>query len=147
MFGSPWRPAQEWEQGSFLEGAAWTLFSLKSGILVIAPAIIVAFAAWPALLSSLSARRDGADIGDQSPLRSFCHFMETRVGASYAARYMVPILPLLFVSLASLPDAKLWQMRYMRHGIIGLCAVSVVINGIAAMPYWKYWDSILFMLS
>ena len=69
MFGSPWRAAQEWEQGSFLEGAAWTLFSLKSGCSLVAPAIIVAFAAWPALRSSLSARRDGADIGDQSPLR------------------------------------------------------------------------------
>jgi hypothetical protein len=53
----------------------------------------------------------------------------------------VPILPLLFASLASLPDTKLWQTPYMRHGIIAICALSLVVNGIAAMPYWKYWNS------
>ena len=80
MFGSPWRVAQEWEQGLFLEGVTWTLFSLKSGFLIIAPAIIVAFAAWPRLRSSLSARRDGANIWDQSPLRPLVLFYWNRGG-------------------------------------------------------------------
>jgi hypothetical protein len=140
MFGSPWRPAQEWDQGSFLEGAAWTLFSLKTGYLIIAPAIIVAFAAWPAFVRAYP--RDAMVLISGISLHFVLYANYGSVGgAGYGARYIIPILPLLFVSLASLPDTKLWQTPYMRHGIIAICALSVVINGVAAMPYWKYWDS------
>jgi hypothetical protein len=140
MFGSPWRVPQEWRQGSFLQGVTWTLFSLESGFLIIALAIIVAFPAWPAFVRAYP--RDAMVLISGISLHFVLYANYASVGGtSYGARYMIPILPLLFVSLASLPDLKLWQMRYTRYGIIAICALSVVINGVAAMPYWKYWDS------
>jgi hypothetical protein len=142
MFGSPWRAGQEWEQGSFLRGAAGTLFSLNHGYLIIVPATIVAFAAWPRFFRTYP--RDATVLTSAIGLHFvfFASYTTDWSGAScYAARYMVPILPLLFVSLASLPDTKFWRTRCIRHGMIAICALSVVVNGIAAMPYWKYWDS------
>ena len=99
MFGSPWRTVQEWEQGSFLRGAVGMLFSLRFGYLIIAPAIVVAFAAWPRFLRAHP--RDATVLMSAIGLY-FVFFASYRFwnGAScYAARYMVPILPLLFVSL------------------------------------------------
>jgi hypothetical protein len=141
MFGSPWRTSQDWELGSFLRGAAGIVFSLEYGYLIIAPAIIVAFAAWPHFFRSypLDATVLMSAIGLQFVL--FASYANWRGATCYGARYILPILPLLFVSLASLPDTKFWQMPYIRYGIIAICALSVVVNGIAAMPYWKYWDS------
>jgi hypothetical protein len=54
MFGSPWRPSVEWQQGSVLVGATGVLFSLRYGYLITAPAIIVAFAAWPTFFRAYS---------------------------------------------------------------------------------------------
>ena len=77
MFGSPWRLAQEWQQGSFLRGSGVDAVLLEiTGYLIIAPAIIDRLCGVASLLSSLSARRDGADVGDQSLLRSFCLLWE-----------------------------------------------------------------------
>src|SRR5262249_51600243 len=111
------------------------------GYLIIAPAIIVAFAAWPHFFRAYP--RDAtvlmSAIGLQFVL--FASYANWRGATCYAARYLVPVLPLLFVSLASLPDTKFWQTRYIRYVLIAICALSIVVNGIAAMPYWKYWDS------
>jgi hypothetical protein len=140
MFSSPWRFSQEWVEGSFLEGAVFTLFSVRSGLLVTAPAIIVAIATWPRFLRIHP--RDAVVLLSGIGLHFVLFaFYGGTGGAGYSARYMVPILPLLFVSLASLPDATFWRVQYIRQAIIGLCAVSVVISGIAAIHYWKYWDS------
>jgi len=59
----------------------------------------------------------------------------------YDARYLVPLMPLVFVSLVKLPEMTLWKVRQSRHVVIATCVVSIVINGLAAMPYWRYWDS------
>jgi hypothetical protein len=141
MFGSPWRTGLEWEQGSFLRGAAGTLFSLDFGYLIIAPAVIIAFAAWPRFFRAYP--RDATVLMSAIGLYFvfFASYKNWNGGTCYAARHMVPILPLLFVSLASLPHAKFWQTRYIRYGMIAICALSVAVNGIAAMPYWNYWDS------
>ena len=53
----------------------------------------------------------------------------------------VPLLPLLFVALVKLPQTWLWRGQWRRYGVIAACAVSVVINALAAIPYWKYWDT------
>src|SRR5262249_4953343 len=93
MFGSPWRAAQEF-QGSFLNVAVLSLFSVRSGLLVTAPAIIVAMVAWPRFLRAYP--RDAMVL-----LSGIClHFVLfasywSLGGTAYSARYMVPILPLL----------------------------------------------------
>jgi hypothetical protein len=141
MFGSPWRTGLEWQQGSFLRGASGAVFSLNYGYLIIAPAITIAIAAWPCFFRAYP--RDAIVLMSGIVLY-FILFASWGgwTGAScYAARYMVPILPLLFTSLASLSDTKFWQMPYIRPAIIAICALSVVVNGIAAIPYWEYWNS------
>jgi hypothetical protein len=141
MFGSPWRTGLVWQQGSFLRGAAGTLFSLNYGYLIVAPAITIAFAAWPRFFRAYP--RDATVLMSAVGLYFvvFASWAGWAGASCYGARYMVPILPLLFASLALLPDTKIWQTRYVRPGIIAICALSIVVNGVAAMPYWEYWNS------
>lgn len=142
MFGSPWRPSQQWQPGLPWVGAARTLFSPAYGFVMTAPAIVIAFAAWPHFFRAYP--RDAAVLASGIGLY-FAFFAANEqgwIGATcYAARYMVPVLPLVFVSLAKLPEMKLWQVPWARYAVVAICALSVVVNAIAAMPYWGYWDT------
>jgi len=46
-FGSPWEFSQAWQAGAFIDGAFGSLFPGRCGYLIVAPAILAAFAAWP----------------------------------------------------------------------------------------------------
>ena len=141
MFGSPLIFSQEWEQGSFFPGMMGILFSLQYGYLIIAPAIVVAVAAWPRLFRTHP--RDAVVLASAIILyfAFFSSYVSWSGSTCYAARYTVPLLPLLFVGLVKLPETSLWQKRWTRYGFVVICAVSIVINGVASMPYWEYWDS------
>jgi hypothetical protein len=142
MFGSPWRPSQVWEPVAMWPGLIGPLFSPTYGYLITAPAIVIAFAAWPRFLRTCP--RDGAVLA-AGILLYFAFFASYNGGWSgadcYSTRYMVPVLPLVFVPLAMLPKMKLWQAPSARYAVAVLCALSIVVNGLAAMPYWTYWDT------
>jgi hypothetical protein len=139
MFGSPWRASQEWIPGSLVTGATGLLFSPKYGLLITMPAVVVALAAWPSFFCAFP--RDAAVLGSAILLYFLCFasFDGWHGASAYAARHLVPVMPLLFVSMIALPRMKLW--RGARRGIVVVCALSIIINAAAAMQYWRSWDT------
>ena len=141
LLGSPWRTFQEWVSGSFFEGA-WQIFvSPQRGLLITAPAIIVAVLAWPQFMNDH--RRDAVVLLAGAALNYglFASFAYWHGGACYSIRYMVPVLPLIFASLVSLRDIVWWRSRVFRGIAAALCILSVIINEYAAIQYWKSWNT------
>lgn len=141
MLGAPFRSVQEWKQGSPLSGAWLILFSLQHGLLITAPAIVVALVAWPRFFRDH--RRDALVLGAAILLNYalFANYAVWHGGFCYSARYMVPVLPLLFMSLVSLPRMAWWRARPLRGAVMVVCVLSIVINGRAAIQYWRSFSS------
>jgi hypothetical protein len=141
MFGAPLRTSLPWEQGSFIDGVTGVLFSLRYGYLITTPAIIAALAAWPAFFRAH--RRDAIVLAAGIALyfALSASYGSWSGSTSYAARYEVPLLPLLFIALVKLPEMRLWRARPLRYATIAICALSIAGNGLAAIPYWRMWDS------
>lgn len=141
LFGAPWRSSQAWRSGSFITGATGVLFSLKYGYLITTPAIIAALAAWPAFMR---AHRADAIVVAAAVMLYFglmADFVSFSGASCYAARYEVPLLPLVFVALVKLPETWLWRTSVGRYVCVAVCVLSIAANGLAAMPYWRLWDS------
>jgi hypothetical protein len=141
MLGSPWRAVQEWRQGSLPVGAWKMLFSPTKGLLISAPATVVALAAWPRFFRTH--RRD-ATVLMAAILLNYVFFASYAVwwgGSGYSVRYMVPVLPLVFVSLVSFADGTWPRSRVLRGTAVALCVLSGVVNARAAIQYWKSWDT------
>ena len=140
MFGSPWRPVQPFVIGSFFKGASGLLFDAKHGCLNSAPALLVVLVAWPAFLRAH--RREAWMLGGGAAL----YFLFVSLydgwtgGFCYGPRYLVPVLPLLFVALVSLPATGIWRELWARRLLGAVCALSVAVNFIAANPYWNSWS-------
>ena len=103
MFGSPWRASQDWLQGSVLAGASGMLFSPKFGYLITAPAIIVAFVAWPRFFRAHTSDAAVLASGIGLYFLFFASYADWSGSLAYGSRYVIPILPLVFVALAKLP--------------------------------------------
>ncbi|MEH2471447.1 hypothetical protein V1281_007365 [Nitrobacteraceae bacterium AZCC 2161] len=141
MFGSPFVAAQAWLQGSVIRGAGGILISPQYGLLMVAPAVLVAFAAWPAFFRQFP--RDALVIASGFALYFLlaASWKYWNGATAYAARIVVPVIPLLFVSLVALPKMTLWQWRPARIGMLSICVLSMVINGFAAIAYWQNFDT------
>jgi hypothetical protein len=140
-FGSPFATAQGWLPGSTVTGIVGSLFSPQYGYLIVAPAIVAAFFGWPEFFCRYP--RDAVVLGGGIMLHFllYASYGSWSGSTCYAARYIVPLLPLIFVPLAILPQSRLWQTPCARYGLGALCALSIATNGVAAMAYWKYWDT------
>lgn len=141
LLGAPWRPVQEWQQGSPFSGAFGIFFSPKYGLLITAPAIIVAFAAWPRFLRSF--RRDASVLLAGAALQ-FVLFANYKIwwsGASYSLRYMVPVLPMIFAALVCVVETHWWRSRAWRSAVVVICVVSFAINARAAIQYWNVFGT------
>lgn len=141
MFGSPWRAPQEWLQGSLFTGAAGIFFSLQYGYLITAPAIVIALASWPVFFRAYPRDAIVLALAIMLYFVFFASYATWSGATCYSARYTIPVLPLLFIALVKFPETWLWQKRWTRYGTVAICTMSVVINGVASLPYWKYWDS------
>jgi hypothetical protein len=141
MFGAPWTVAQEWWRGSLIRGAVGSLVHIKYGFLIVAPAAIAAFMAWPAFFRAHPRDATVLAAGILLLFGLYASYGGWTGATCYAARHFVPLLPLIFVPLVKLPDMALWRRSWLRRGVVAICAVSIALNGIAAMAYWKYWDT------
>jgi hypothetical protein len=141
LLGAPLRSVQDWLQGSFIRGAGGILFSKQWGLLITAPALLVALIAWPAFYRLH--RRDAlvllAAVAIYAAL--FANYQNWNGATSYSIRYLVPVGPLFFVSLVALDGTAWWRSYAFRGVTVALCLLSVLINGSAAIQYWKSWDT------
>jgi hypothetical protein len=142
MFGSPWEASQDWQQGSLLSGAKGLLFSRKYGLLITAPIFFAVVAAWPSFFRTHT--HDAIVLGSGFGLYFvlFSMYATWNGGTCYGPRYLVPVLPLLCVSLTELPRTFVWKNKWTRSLTTALAALSIIVNGVAAMPDWRFfWDS------
>jgi hypothetical protein len=141
QFGSPWEASQTFLWGDFLDGASGILVSWKYGYLWTAPIAAIAFYCWPSFFREH--RRDALVLaGVILPYYLFFSCYLNWAGQTcYGARYMVPLIPLVFLALVQLPKLRLWQNVWLRHAVVSIGVISIGINAAAAMPYWAYWDS------
>jgi hypothetical protein len=142
MFGSPWEASQNWQQGSLLNGAKGLLFSRKYGLLITAPIFFAVVAAWPRFFRTHT--HDAIVLGSGFGLYFvlFSMYAGWAGGTCYGPRYLLPVLPLLCVSLTELPQTFVWKNKWTRSLTTALAALSIIVNGVAAMPYWRFfWDS------
>jgi len=103
-FGSPWEFSQAWQAGAFIDGAFGSLFPGRCGYLIVAPAILAAFAAWPCFFRAHP--RDAVVLasGILLPFSVYASFGAWAGASAYAARHYVPLLPLIFIPLVKLPE-------------------------------------------
>ncbi len=141
MWGG-WRHApQRWEWGYPLEGAIGLLFSWKHGILLFAPALLVS--AFCARLWFQRHQRDAFLIS--SGILVYFSLMSCYMtwwgGDNYSARYLIPVLPLMFAPLALLRDLDLWKRDpRIRVEFSILIAISIVFGSLAAYSCENVWN-------
>jgi hypothetical protein len=141
LLGGPWRPMQEWEQGSPVSGAFKMLFSPERGLLITAPAIIVALAAWPRFLRSFPRDASVLLAGAALQFALFANWGSWHGGSCYSVRYMVPVLPLIFAALVCAAETPWWRSRLWGNAAVAVCVVSFAINALAAIQYWEVWNT------
>jgi hypothetical protein len=141
LLGGPLRAVQEWQPGSFIGGALGIFFSPERGLLITAPAIVVALLAWPRFLRSFPREAGILLAGAVLNFVLFASYGSWHGAACYSVRYMVPVLPLIFASLISLGDLSWWRSRNFRGVVFAICVLSIVVNGRAAIHYWKVWNT------
>lgn len=141
MFGTPFAASQAWQQGSVIRGVGGIIFSLRYGLLMTAPAIVVAAICWPTFLRIFP--RDAIVIASAAALY-FIMVASWRYwngATAYSARLIVPVLPFIFVSIVVLPRTPLWRRPFARRATLLICITSVIIGGFAAIPNWRNWDT------
>jgi hypothetical protein len=141
LLGSPWRSAQEWQEGSPLSGAFNIIFSPEHGLLITAPAIMVAAAAWPRFLRSFPRDASVLLAGAALQFTLNANWADWQGGFCYSARQMVPVLPMIFAALVCAPEASWWRSRLWRGAAVAVCVISFAINARAAIQYWNVWEA------
>lgn len=139
MFGGWFRSPIRWESSYFSEGVVGLLVSSQHGLLTFAPAVVVAGAAWPRFLREH--RRDAVVL--LSACAGWFCLMAAWVawhgGACYGPRMIMPIMPLYFAALPMIPRCRWWRSRSARTAVAAVCAISLLINAVAAFCPSYVW--------
>jgi hypothetical protein len=138
LYGSCWTPPQPFVRGSLVQGLIGQFGSVRFGLLFIAPAAVVALLCWPQWF------RASPRVAVLCTSGFLLQYLVTSAwsgwnGAVYGPRHLVPVLPLLFVSLAVLPRFPLYRLESGRFALSAICFISITINSLAVIYYWKYW--------
>ncbi len=136
MFGSPFRPSQPFLIGNPLAGIQGFWISETAGLLLYAPAVVIALMAWPTFWAT-QRRMAWLFLGGFLPyFLLMSTWLEWRGGYSYGPRLILPVLPFLFVSLVSLPQCRWIQPRWVQGlvGLVGLASVALNIYAVFKPP-------------
>lgn len=141
LYGSPLHPPQPFLLGNFAQGAAGLLVWPHVGLFLFCPVALAAFYCWPAFLRT--GGRPAAQVGAGFVLffLLMANYKIWSAGFSYGPRHLVPTLPLLLTSLATLPETPLYRSAAGKALTWGLVAVSVAVNAFAVFFYWQCWGT------
>jgi len=138
VYGSAMRSPNDWTSGPILINTVHLLAYPTRGLLMTAPIALVALAGWPGLL-----RRDrafAAALGACGVL--FVLVAANRAwagGFAYSVRYLVPVVPLACLGLLRVIEDKL-QTRTAQIYFGGVALLSVAVNALAAIQYWRAFN-------
>jgi hypothetical protein len=141
FFGSPWRAPQPFTFGNPLIGAAGLLLSPSHGILPFAPFLVMSVWGWIRLIRKRLQPElfaVGGAVVLYFGLMACWHSWAG--GWCYGPRLVVPVLPFLAVGTLGIMDLIRQGERRTTVALTTLVAVSVVIQLIAIVFYWRAWD-------
>lgn len=129
----------KWEWGHPIGGILGLLLSPQHGILLVAPILVGVL--WCARPWFKYHPRDAVIISSAIVLfwGAMGSYSQWWGGTCYSARYLVPVLPLLFVPLAMLASGKVEISRHVRTVVSILIVFSLVFGGIAAFACEHVW--------
>jgi hypothetical protein len=140
FFGAPTRSAQPWSTGNPLVGITGLLFSWNHGLLLFAPAVLVASLGWPSLFR---AQRRIAWLAIAMAGSYFLLMATWSVwagGHCYGPRLIAPVVPLLYLGIVQVL-ARFPQLtpRFQR-AVVAVCALSFVTSAIGALAHMGLWS-------
>ena len=141
--GSPLEPPQIARfDGNIFEGISGLLWSKRAGLLLYTPVSIVALWGWIKLL-----KRPIQNDEHRVIFSFICLWLlmsstwhEWWAGYCFGPRYLVPILPFLFIGLSGLKKLEWGSLNTRNFSFKLILSVSILINYLGAVPYWKYWS-------
>jgi hypothetical protein len=141
LYGSPWNGPQPFEYGSVLLGGVGLLASPLHGLLPIAPLSAIALAGWPALWRRSAARAWAPAAGFALYFFVMASWLDWRGGFCFGPRLIVPVVPFLCLGLVGVGESAWWRRPLLRRGAIALGALSVLMNGWAALHHIAAFDA------
>ena len=138
VYGSASRSPNDWSSGPILINTVHLLAYPTRGLLTTAPIALVALAGWPGLLRR--ERAFAAALG--ACLVLFVLVAANRAwagGFAYSVRYLVPVVPLACLGLLRVIEDKL-QTRTAQIYFAGVALLSVTVNALAAIQYWRAFN-------
>ena len=139
-FGSVWHSPQPWSSGNFWIGLRGLFFDGSRGLLIVAPAALLPLLAWPRFARTGGPPALAVLGGGLAYLLLMALWREWHGGFCYGPRLIVPLLPLLFLSLVAnpLPDGSVAGRRWLGWALTGLVSVSFLINLGSVVFYRMY---------
>jgi hypothetical protein len=130
LYGSPLHASNEFVPGWIIYNGLQLIGHPTRGILATAPIVVLAGAGWSALVKQKRAML--------APLAACAIFYALVAynyawsgGYAYSARFLVPLMPLFCIGLIPLLKSNF------RRFVLAAGAFSILINGLAAMQYWR----------
>ncbi|WP_146509844.1 hypothetical protein [Thalassoglobus neptunius] len=137
MFGSILRSPQAWRWGKFWVGASELVCSPTHGLLMFAPISLLAATKWPEFLERNDERERVLLIGFVSYFAVMASWEVWDGGYCYGPRLILPVVPLFLIPLVDFD----WSFRTISSRLgWGLAVLSIAINGLGAIPYWRAWN-------
>jgi hypothetical protein len=117
------------------------LLNTKHGLLPFAPVAVLAFAGWVPLLRTRRAELLAMAAGLVFYFLLMSCWVMWHGGFCYGPRLLLPILPLLMVGAAKIRETPLWRGHWTTAASAALVVVSIQINALGALPYWRFWST------
>lgn len=138
--GSVFRGPQDFEIGNLFKGVVGLLFSLKAGLFLYAPITIIGLLLFPGFIKKYG--MEALVIGTVFVVYFLLMALWTCWwgGHCYGPRLIVPVIPLLLVSLVQFKQSILYKKHMLYYATISIGCTSLMINLIAAMLSWRMFS-------
>jgi hypothetical protein len=138
LYGGYFTPPQPFVRVEPWNGLYGQLFSVRFGLFLIAPAAVLALFCWPRLLQARPAAALVCAAG--FAMQYVCTSCWAGWnGFVFGPRHLVPVLPLLFTSLAMCKGMVLFRHPLGRCAVAGVVAVSIANMLLTSVCYGAYW--------
>jgi hypothetical protein len=111
----------------------------QHGLLPFAPIAALALVGWVLLLKERTGEAWAIAVGALLYYLVLSSWEIWGGGFCYGPRYLVPLIPLLMIGLVRM-RALLKERVWANALAITVAVISVQINALGALPYWRYWS-------
>lgn len=134
LYGSPFHSSNKWSWGPIIYDTLQMLAHPTRGLLSTAPIVLLAAAGWSQVTER--ARDMRAPLaGCLLFFAAIANYSGWAGGYAYSIRFLVPLMPLFCLGLVPLLGSSF------RRFVVVAGALSICINGLAAVHYWRAFHS------